>query len=134
MQTAPIPDREEIDMYKFTNKMTGEEFAAFRERNRHMLKEIPVPCTSQRKWRISDKMGNMWDITFKGDVDEWRISCVGNKPSYTPFTVNVISHGDRVEIHESWKNGRHLTDSRFLRSLSHLAIMLNCYIQFGYLN
>lgn len=120
-------------MYKFENKTKKKDFVESIEWSRNIVERIQIPFKKPKQWRISDRFGNVWTILFKGDNNEYSISNVCKYPSDKPFTVDIISSGNKIEIHKAMKNGRNIKSDRLLKSFSELAMMVNCYIQFGYL-
>lgn len=121
------------NMYRFTNMTTKENFLKNIEWSGEVLKPMETPCKSQKLWQVSDRFGNVWNILFRGEVDEYSICNVCKYPSDEPFRVDIVSSGNKIEIHRAEKNGRKIKSDRLLKGFSNLAMMLNCYSQFGYL-
>ena len=121
------------DMYMFINMTTKEKFLKNVEWSGNKIEQVEPPCKRQKLWRVSDKFGNVWNILFRGEVDEYSIYNVCKYPTDEPFRVDIISSGNKIEIHKAEKNGRKIKSDRLLKSFSQLAMMVNCYSQFGYL-
>ena len=114
-------------MLKLENKTTKEYFDKAIKRNKYKIEEIKNPHENQRLWKISDCFGNIWNVLFSGDVDEY---CV----SYSDeFSVNILMYGNMVEIHGAVKNGRNLKADRILKQFAQLALLMSCFKIFGYL-
>ena len=66
-------------------------------------------------------------MLFTGNVDEYRISYKDE------FSVDILMHGNMVEIHRAIKDGRNLKADRNLKQFMQLALLMSCYKKFGYL-
>ncbi len=120
-------------MYKSTNITTKENFLKYIEFNGIEIKPVEVCAKNQRAWNVVDKFGNEWNIFFTGNVSEFSICNVPHYPCDKPFRVDIVSSGNKIEIHRAEKNGRHIKADRLLKEFTQLALMVNCYIQFGYI-
>ena len=120
-------------MWKFINNTTKENFLENIEWSGNKIERIQIPFKRPKLWQISDRFGNVWEVLFKGDVGEYSISNVCRYPSDKPFTVDIISNGNKVEIHKAIKNRRNIKSDRLLKQFSQIAMMVNCYVQFVYL-
>lgn len=114
-------------MLKFENKTTKEYFEKAIKRNKYEIEEIENSHKNQRLWRISDCFGNVWNVLFTGNVDEYRISYDDE------FSVDILMPGNMVEIHRAIKNGRNLKADRTLKQFVQLALLMSCFKIFGYL-
>ena len=119
-------------MLKFKNMTTKENFLQHVEWSGKKVEQIEAYEKDQRAWQISDRFGNVWNVLFKGSVNEWSVF---NVPQYgePPFKVDIVSCGNDIEIHRAEKAGRKIESDRLLKQFSQLAMMVNCYIQFNYL-
>lgn len=115
------------------NNTTKASFESNLSWNKHKIEELENPYQNQRAWKISDRFGNVWNILFTGNVNEYRISYEPQYDGDDTFSVDIVTSGDIVEIHQAIKNGRTLKSDRNLKQFINLALMLNCYMQFGYL-
>lgn len=120
-------------MYKFTNITTKENFLKETEWSGKKIVTVESPFKCQKQWQVSDRFGNIWNIRFNGNVNEYSIWNVCKYPTDEPFRVDIVSSGNKVEIHRAEKNGRKIKSDRLLKGFSQLALMVNCYSQFGYL-
>ncbi len=120
-------------MYKFINITTKKSFLNDIESCGREIKPIEGYGKNQKVWNVIDKFGNEWNIRFSGNVDEYSISNVPHYPCDVPFKVYIVSHGNKVEIHRVEKKGRKIQADRLLKDFTQLALMVNCYIQFGFL-
>ena len=120
-------------MYKFTNTTTKENFLKNIEWSGKEIKPIEAHGKDRKAWNVIDKFRNEWNILFAGNANEYSVFNVPRYPSDKPFKVDIISNGNKIEIHRAEKNGRHIKADRLLKEFSQLAIMVNCYSQFGFL-
>lgn len=126
-------------MIKFENVTPLDKFKEYVKWERLVIREDellsvkPHSIRNKRVWNITDKFDNEWNILFNGKVDEWSIFNVCNKDIDVPFRVDIISSGNKIEIHRAEKNGRKLKADRNLKQFCELATWVNCLIQFGYL-
>lgn len=114
-------------MLKFENTTTKESFEKSVKWSGNKIEEMKKPHGNQRLWKISDCCGNVWDVLFTGNVDEYRISY------RDVFSVDILMYGNMVEIHRAIKNGRNLKADRNLKQFMQLALLVSCYRKFGYL-
>lgn len=120
-------------MLKFINNTTKELFEATLSWHKYTLEKLESPFESQILWQLSDRFLNVWNILFCGSVDEY---CISYQPQFNgddDFLVYIVTYGNIVEIHKAIKNGRTLQADRNLKQFTNLALILNCYIQFGLL-
>ncbi len=120
-------------MYRFTNTTTKENFLKSIEWSGNKIKPAEAYGKNQKAWNVIDKFGNEWNILFTGNVDEYSIFNVPHHPCDKPFKVDIVSSGNKIEIHRAEKNGRCIKADRLLKEFTQLALMVNCYIQFGYM-
>ena len=118
-------------MLKFKNMTTKENFLQNVEWSGKKVEQIEANGKDQMAWKISDRFGNVWNVLFQGRVNEWSVF---NVPQYgeVSFKVDIVSCGNDVEIHRAEKAGRKIKSDRLLKQFSQVAMMVNCYIQFGY--
>lgn len=121
------------NMYKFQNNTTKENFIRNIEWSGMEIKPTEVHGKLQKSWQLSDKFGNVWNILFRGNVNEYSIFNVCKYQSDKPFRVDILSYGNNIEICKAEKNGRKIKANRLLKQFSQLAMTVNCYSQFGYL-
>lgn len=121
-------------MYKFTNATPKEVFISNAEWCGQKIKRIKSPIKTQRKWSVTDRWGNEWIVVFKGNVSEFSVYNVVKHHSDVPFSVDIVTYGNKIEIHKATTGGRVMQADRLLKKYSQLAMMVNCYLQFGYLN
>ena len=112
-------------MLKFENKTTKENFEKSVSQSKNKIEEMERPHENQRLWKISDCFGNVWNVLFTGNVDEYRISYKDE------FSVDILMYGNMVEIHRAIKNGRKLKADRTLKQFMQLALLVSCYKKFG---
>lgn len=93
--------------------------------SKNKIEEMEKPYENQRLWRISDCFGNIWNVLFTGNVDEYRISYKDE------FSVDILMPGNMVEIHRAIKDGRSLKADRNLKQFMQLALLVSCYKKFG---
>lgn len=120
-------------MLKFINNTTKELFEAALSWSKYKLKKLESPLENQILWQLQDRFLNVWNILFTGIVDEY---CISHQPQFDgddDFLVYIVTYGNIVEIHKAIKNGRTLQVDRNLKQFTNLALILNCYIQFGLL-
>lgn len=114
-------------MLKFENTIIRDDFEKFVGWNKNKIEEMERQHKNQRLWKISDCFGNVWNVLFTGNADEYRVS-YGNE-----FSIDILMHGNMVEIHRAIKNGRSLKADRNLKQFTQVALLVNCYKKFGYL-
>lgn len=114
-------------MLKFKNTTKREDFKKSVEWSKRKIEEIEKPHKNQRMWKISDCFGNVWNVLFTGNVDEYRVSYENE------FSADILMHGNMVEIHRAIKNGRNLKADRNLKQFTQVALLVSCYNKFGYL-
>lgn len=114
-------------MLKFENTTTKESFEKSVKWRKNKIEEMEKPYENQRLWRISDCFGNIWNVLFTGNVDEYRISYKDE------FSVDILMPDNMVEIHRAIKDGRNLKADRTLKQFMQLALLMSCYKKFGYL-
>ena len=119
-------------MLKFTNGTTKENFLNTIQWSGNQVEHIEAYGKNQQAWQISDKFGNVWNVLFDGN-NEYSISNVCKCASDIPLNVIVLFNGNEIEIHSAEKEGRKIKAERLLKQFSQLAMMVNCYKQFGYL-
>ena len=124
--------RDEI-VYKIINITSKEHFIDYIEQCGQKIFEVPCQSKCKKVWNIKDRFGNEWNLIFEGRADEWKICNVCNYPCDIPFCVEFLSCGKEVEIMRAQKAGRNYKSDRFLKQFSHLMLMANSYIQFGYI-
>lgn len=120
-------------MYKLTNTTTKEAFLKDIEWNGQKIKPLKTLSKYQKGWQVSDRFGNVWNIIFNGNVNEYSIYNVCKYPCDAPFKVDIISTGNKVEIYRAEKKGRKIKSDRLLKNFAQLGLMVNCYCQFGHL-
>lgn len=124
-------------MIKFENVTPLEDFKKYIEwegiviREDELLSVNPHLIKGKRVWNITDKFNNEWNVMFSGNVDEWSIFNVSKIEPL--FRVDIISSGNKIEIHRAEKNGRKLKADKNLKQFCNLAMWVNCLIHFGYL-
>lgn len=114
-------------MLKFENTTTKESFEKSVKWSKNKIEEMEKPHENQRLWRILDCFGNVWNMLFTGNIDEYRISYSDE------FSVDILMSGNMVEIHRAIKDGRNLKADRNLKQFMQLALLMSCYKKFGYL-
>lgn len=121
-----------IKMFKFTNVTTKENFLKKIEWSEEEITPIEAFGNSQKSWKIIDRFDNEWNILFTGN-DEYSIYSVPHHSCDELFRVDIVSSGNKIEIHRATKNGKNIKADRLLKQFAQLAIMVNCYVQFGYM-
>lgn len=114
-------------MLKFENTTTREVFEKSVGWSKSKIEEMEKQYENQRAWKISDRFGNVWNVLFTGNVDEYRVS-YGNE-----FSIDILMYENMVEIHRAIKNGRSLKADRNLKQFTQVALLVSCYKKFGYL-
>lgn len=121
-------------MLKFRNMTRLDKFKKSMEWSGNQIEELkPEGQYPKKAWRISDRFGNVWNVVFTGNVSEFVISNVPQNSYEKPFSVWIVSSGNEIEIHKADKNGRHIKSDLLLKEFANLAMMVNCYMQLGYL-
>ena len=126
-------------MIKFENITPLDKFKEYikwqnlKIREDQLLTVRPNIITGKRVWNITDRFNNEWNIVFNGRVDEWSIFNVCNKRTDIPFRVDIVSCGNKIEIHKAEENGRKLKADRYLKKFQEISMFANCLIQLGYL-
>lgn len=120
-------------MLKFTNTTSKENFLKEIEWSGKEIKPIEAYGRDQKLWKIIDRFGNEWNVLFTGSVDEYSIFNVPHCLCDKLFRVDIISRGNKIEIHKVTKNGKNIKSDRLLKQFAQLAMMVNCYVQFGYM-
>ena len=120
-------------MYKFRNISTKEDVQKYMEWVGIKIQSLEPITKHQHRWNIQDRFENEWNLIFRTNENEWTICNVCHSSGDIPFSVSFISNGRDVEILRAEKNGKHYKADRFLKSFSKLILMVNGYINFGYI-
>lgn len=118
-------------MLKFQNATTKENFLSRVSWADEWIASAPTPCSGTRAWKIGDRFGNAWDVTFTGNVGEFTVE--GTTPEGSPFKVYLYMSGDKIEIIKALDNGRNIQSDRLLGKYKYLALMVSNYLRFNLL-
>lgn len=118
-------------MIIYQNVTTKENFQKHIEWANQNIKPIDIQQKSIQEWEISDRFGNVWTVSFNGNVGEFLIE---NKSHFqTSFVVYLYLSGERIEIVKAVDNGRKIKSDRFLKKYKELALMVSNYFKFNML-
>lgn len=123
-------------MYKFTNTTNKTVFLSNAEWCKQKIKPYKDLESDRNKWEITDRWENKWRVIFNEDTRIFSIFNVCHYPLETgekPFKVDIITYDNIIEILEAQDGKRKLQADKFLKKFATLAIMVNCYLQYGYI-
>ena len=98
------------------------------------LKEKEAYGKNRKRWNLSDKFGNEWNITYNANNRQYAVFSVCKYAFDVPFSVFMQFDKNKITITNAEKAGRKIKADRFLKQFSQIAIMVNCYSSFGFLN
>lgn len=113
---------------KITNTTTRERFHAHIDWAEEQIASIPTRFSGTEAWKIHDRFGNEWVVTFTGDVGEFTVE--GKTESGVPFKVYLYLSGDSFEIMRAVEGKRHIQSDRLLGKYKYLALMVSNYFRF----
>ncbi|NBH77049.1 hypothetical protein D3Z52_02390 [Clostridiaceae bacterium] len=97
---------------KITNTTTRERFHAHIDWAEEQIASIPTRFSGTEAWKIHDRFGNEWVVTFTGDK------------------VYLYLSGDSFEIMRAVEGKRHIQSDRLLGKYKYLALMVSNYFRF----
>lgn len=115
-------------MLKFQNTTTKENFQSHVDWAEEWIASAPTPHSGTRSWKIGDRFGNTWGVTFTGNVGEFTVE--DTTPEGSPFKVYLYLSGDKIEIVKALDNGRNIQSDRLLGKYKCLALMVSNYLRF----
>ena len=110
-------------MLKYRNSTTKEQFKSYYlDWSEEQIRSVPPQFSTQLKWEITDRFGNVWTVTFTGEVGEFTVE--GKTSTGVPFKIWLYLSGDRVEIIKAFDGGRNIRSDRLLGKYKELAHMV----------
>lgn len=113
---------------KITNTTTRESFHAHIDWAEEQIASISTQFPRMRAWKIHDRFGNEWTVTFTGDVGEFTVE--GKAENGIPFKVYLYLSGDSFEIIKATDGKRNIRSDRLLGKYKYLALMVSNYFRF----